>query len=396
MNYNDCNPEIVTFPTRVLIFIGSLIGGGAERVSAALAGYLVVRGYEVTLVTMNSGKHDFYAVDYRVQRISMNLTGENAGLGKVIANIKRILALRAFIRKQRADVVIGMITTSAILAILACLGLPTKVIVSERNFPGRKATDAIWALLRKALYRSADIHVAQTREIAVWLERNVSARNIQVIANSVVWPLPEGLPRVVPSDVVDPSSRVALAVGNKAEQKGFDLLVSAFARVARDRRDWQLVILGLGSDEDRTLDQRKRLMRLADELDVVDRFHLPGRVGNMADWYQRADLFVLSSRFEGFPNVLLEAMAAGCACVAFDCDTGPRDIITDGRDGLLVPAEDVEALATAMADLMDDDELRSRLGAVATEVRQRFSEERILGQWRALIDGLTSVSGQKV
>ncbi len=381
---------------KILVFIGSLIGGGAERVSVALAGYLVARGYEVSLVTIDSPKHDFYSVDHRVHRISLNLAGENFGLGKVAANYKRIQALRTVIRAQRSDVVIGMITTSAILAILACLGLPTKVIVSERNFPGRKTTNRIWTFLRKVLYRSADAHVAQTREIAMWLERNVSAHNIQVIANSVVWPMPDGLPKIMPKDVVHPSSRVVLAAGGKAKQKGFDLLVPAFARVALNRRDWQLVILGLDNNADKVSNQRKRLIRLAAELNVADQFHLPGRVGNMADWYQRADLFVLSSRYEGFPNVLLEAMAAGCACVAFDCETGPRDIISNGHNALLVPAEDGVALATAMAALMDDDGLRNRLGTAATEVRQRFSEEHILGKWQALIDGLTPVSGQKV
>ncbi len=270
------------------------------------------------------------------------------------------------------------------------------MIASERNFPGHRPTDPAWAFLGKLAYPFADCHMAHTWEGALWLERNVSAHNIQVIANSVVWPMPDGLPKIMPKDVVHPSSRVVLAAGGKAKQKGFDLLVPAFAWVTRNRRDWQLVILGLDNNADKVSNQRKRLIRLAVELEVADRFHLPGRVGNMADWYQRADLFVLSSRFEGFPNVLLEAMAAGCACVAFDCDTGPRDIITDGHNGLLVPAENVEALAMAMADLMDDDELRGRLGTAATEVRQRFSEEHILGKWQALIDGLTPVSDQKV
>ena len=367
------------------MFIGSLTGGGAERVTVALSRYLIDRGYEVSLVTMHSSERDFYAVDQRLRRVSLGLTGTRRGIGKVFANLERLRALRRVVKEHQADVVIGMMTTESVLAILACAGLPAKAIVSERNFPGRKAVARPWAILRRLCYRWAGAHVAQTREAARWLEENTAARNVTIVANSVAWPVPSVPPRVDPASLVNADRRLVLAVGTKPGQKGFDLLIAAFAAVAVGNPDWDLAIVGPGAGAE----AGRAVAALADQtvaLGVGHRVHFPGRVGNVGDWYERADLFVLSSRYEGFPNVLLEAMAAGMASIAFDCDTGPRDIIHQGIDGVLVPAENVAALSDAMERLMRDAGERERLGHAATAVRERFSEEKLLGSWREIID----------
>ena len=114
------------------------------------------------------------------------------------------------------------------------------------------------------------------------------------------------------------------------------------------------------------------------------RVHLAGRAGNVGQWYAAADLYVMSSRFEGFPNTLVEAMAHGLPAVSFDCDTGPRDIIRHGIDGLLVPVENEAALEMALRQLMANDALRSQLGVKAQEVRQRFSMELVAKRWEKL------------
>jgi glycosyltransferase involved in cell wall biosynthesis len=115
---------------------------------------------------------------------------------------------------------------------------------------------------------------------------------------------------------------------------------------------------------------------------MSDRIHLPGVVGNVADWYERADLFVMSSRFEGFPMTLAEALAAGLPAVSYDCETGPRDLIEDGVTGRLVrPVEDIGELAAALSEVMTDDTERARMATRATSVRDRYSLERILGMW---------------
>ena len=167
-----------------------------------------------------------------------------------------------------------------------------------------------------------------------------------------------------------------LAVGTKPHQKGFDRLLAAFARLAPRHPSWHLVILGLdpasGSHRRAVADLVAQWQ--ADPL-LRQRVHLPGPVGNVADWYGACDLFVLSSRYEGFPNVLLEAMVSGCACLACACPTGPEEIVRHGQDGWLVPAEaDAALLERELERLIDDPLLRRRLGSEARAVRQRYGE----------------------
>ncbi len=116
---------------------------------------------------------------------------------------------------------------------------------------------------------------------------------------------------------------------------------------------------------------------------------MPGRAGNVGDWYDSAHLYVLTSRFEGLSNTLLESMASGLAAVSFDCDTGPREIVREGVDGVLVrPNGDVPALCQALDAVMSDDNGRGRMAQAATEVRDRFSAARVLQKWQELFDGV--------
>jgi glycosyltransferase involved in cell wall biosynthesis len=173
---------------------------------------------------------------------------------------------------------------------------------------------------------------------------------------------------------------VILAMGRLDPQKGFDMLLDAFGRIAGRHPTWDLAIAGDGAQRDALLSQARLL-------GVDHRTHLLGHVGNVQDWYERADLFVMSSRFEGFPNALLEAMACGCPAVSFDCDTGPRELIDNGVNGTLVPPEKGAAgLAVAIDRLIGDAELRHAFGLSAAQVRQRLALSRIARQWEQLFD----------
>ena len=166
-----------------------------------------------------------------------------------------------------------------------------------------------------------------------------------------------------------------LAVGTKADQKGFDRLVRWWIPLAQADAGLQLVIVGLDERPYHGRDQQADLRALlVDQPELQARLHFPGRVGNMGDWYVRAQLFVLSSRYEGFPNVLLEAMAAGCCCVAADCPQGPADLIQDGVNGRLLPdtasdAQWVQVLTVLLADRVE----RQCLAAKAMEVRELYA-----------------------
>lgn len=171
-----------------------------------------------------------------------------------------------------------------------------------------------------------------------------------------------------------PAGRRVVAVGRLVAQKGFDLLLQAFARLQGRYPDWSLVIVGEGP-------LRAELEGLVERLGLSGRVFLPGLVQAVPALLKRCDLFVLASRYEGFPNALGEAMAAGLPVIAADCPTGPRELVRHGVDGLLVPPEDPATLAEAMDRLMGDGEERRRLAGRAVEVTARFSEEKVLALW---------------
>jgi glycosyltransferase involved in cell wall biosynthesis len=178
-------------------------------------------------------------------------------------------------------------------------------------------------------------------------------------------------------------------MGRLVRQKGFDLLVEAFARVASMHPDWRVVILGEGAE-------RANLTASIHAAGLVDRVSLAGFASAPERAMRQADLFVLPSRFEGFPNSLLEAMAEGMPCISFDCPTGPKELIEHDVSGWLVPAEDVAALAKGLDMLMGSAELRIRLGAQARGVQQSYSLAAILDKWNRLLESLSERPAPRV
>ena len=181
----------------------------------------------------------------------------------------------------------------------------------------------------------------------------------------------------------DTDAKRVVAAGRLARRKGFDRLLRAWARVAQGRAGWELWIFGAGPE-------KPRLRALARELGVDAGVRLAGQTSRMAEELAASSLFALSSRREGFPMVLLEAMGVGLPVVAFDCPTGPRDIVSDGVDGYVVPDGDVAALAAALAELMDDAGRRRRFGAAAVEKAARFERAAIAARWETLLGELAA------
>ena len=170
-----------------------------------------------------------------------------------------------------------------------------------------------------------------------------------------------------------------IAIGRLIRLKGYDLLLSAFAEAAEEFPEWQMDIFGQGP-------LREELEKQRDQLGLENRVHFRGITTDIDAELERSDIFVLASRIEGFPNVLLEAMAAGVAVIAADCRFGPGEIIDDGNNGLLVPAENIPALTQALKRLMSDAGLRGKLGNAARVVQERYAEEKIVNRWKNLIE----------
>lgn len=370
---------------KIIIFIGSLTSGGAERVAVSLSKYLSIsKNYQVIFVTLDGSQSDFYTLHHSVKRIAMDLSGATSGIGKYFKNLQRIIAFRRIVKAEKPDIVLGMITRHAVISILSCIFLPVKVVVSERNYPGKRKNHSVWEALRKYTYRYADAHVVQTSKIAEWLKKNTKSTNIHIIPNSIFWPLEKYEPILAPFDYLKQGENLILAVGSLKEQKGFDLLIEAVSRFLKNYPNWKLVILGGAVDEEERQagdSLYKIYQKLISEYSLNKQVLLPGKAGNVGEWYQVADIFVLSSRFEGFPNVLLEAMASGTACVAFDCDTGPRDLIRNQINGILVKELNTSELGNAIEKLMSDTKLRNSLALKAIQVREKYNGNNIFENW---------------
>ncbi|WP_349292111.1 glycosyltransferase [Noviherbaspirillum sp. L7-7A] len=282
------------------------------------------------------------------------------------------------IREIRPDAALAMMTNANVILALACRGLPRFCAVgSEHIYPAQVSVGRVWEVLRRIHYRGLHAVAALTPECREWIMRNTSAKQAPVIPNAAGWPLPLQEPVLPPDSLCRRGRRILLGVGRLSYQKNFPLLIDVFARLAPSHPDWDLVILGAGPDHEALRGQ-------AAEQGLSDRVFLPGVVGNLRHWYERADLYVMSSHFEGFPNTLAEALAHGLPAVSVDCDTGPRDIIRHDVDGLLTPVGDRNALEQALSLVMADEALRARLGARAVDARERFSMERVAGMWESL------------
>lgn len=359
---------------RLVLVISSLGGGGAERVMTLLANAWVARGDEVTLITLASDRMDRYPLDPAVRRIALDVAGRSAHVLAAIGhNVVRIRALRHAIAASRPDAVISFIAESNVRVLIAAAGLRVPVIVSERIFLTAHHVRGIWRALRRWSYPRAAAIVAQTQRCAAELQ-TLARRQVDVIANPVsIEPCTDGAG--TPGHA---GGHTLLAVGRLARQKGFALLIDAFADIAARHPDWNLVILGEGP-------LREALARRIGERNLVGRVSMPGFDARVRNAMRRADLFVMSSLYEGFPNALLEAMTEGLACVSFDCDAGPGELIEHRSNGWLVPTGDVPALAAALDALMGDAGLRARLGQHAREVGTTYSLATILEQWNSLV-----------
>ncbi|MEK7778736.1 MAG: glycosyltransferase family 4 protein [Pseudomonadota bacterium] len=366
---------------KILFCVSAMSSGGAERVAANLANAWVERGYQVTLVVTYSKRGEcFYALSDKIELCYLSDLVGNFHRLDLFIQFKRLLALRHLIKTIQPDVVLSFLTNVNVATILAAWGSGYAAIVSERTYPPVRSIGRFYESLRKLTYPYAASVVMQTHKGLSWLQDEIPRANGAVIPNPIPYPLSVFEPKLAPQTLLANGRKLLLGVGRLADQKRFDCCLLSFATLAKRYADWDLVILGEGP-------LRGALESQIKVLGLESRVYLPGGVGNVGDWYARADLYVMSSSFEGFPNTLVEAMAHGCAVVSYDCNTGPRDIIRDGEDGLLVnPVGDVTALTSALDQLMGDDKRRERMAQKAVDVRERFSQASILAMWDELFD----------
>jgi glycosyltransferase involved in cell wall biosynthesis len=342
--------------------------GGVPRTVLNLSNYLA-RDRQVEIISVKrAGRRPRYPIDESVTVTF--LQNESPA------------ALREALRRRKPSVVISSRPSLHQMAVRVADGRHVLIGQEHNNFETRTANLEIRTRLEEALDGLDAFTVLTESDAHDYRQLRPEARvRISVIRNA----LPFGVADSAPS-LTNP---VIIAAGRLVPEKGFDRLIEAFAVVAPDHPDWELHICGIGPAEE-------DLRRLGDERGLGDRLRLLGHVDDLDSRMRSAALFAMASKYEGFAMVLIEAMSQGLPGVAYDCPRGPREVIRNGVTGFLVPDGDHEAYVAAMSELVEDLELRRRMGAAALGQSAEYTVERVGGQWEALIDELVRDHNQRI
>jgi glycosyltransferase involved in cell wall biosynthesis len=395
LRYVRAEPDPSLDPDRkVYILLVSAWGmGGTIRAAINLAGYLADHKEVEIVSTYRRREEPYFAFDPRVKVTALDDERPGATplhqrpLRAVLRRIPSALYHPADIRKHNHSlwtdirlvrllrgargVMIGSRPGHNIL--VADLKVPGLVGIGLEQMNLRShAKNLRKAMLRR--YQDLDGLAVLTEQ-----DRQEYARAMDGTAPPM-WRIPNTVARVEPPRA-DLGAKRIFAAGRYTAQKGYDFLIPAFAPVAAAHPDWELKLCGRGKDTE-------KLRALIAEHGLEDRVILDGPTDDVPGEMAQASIYALSSRFEGFPLVLIEAMSKGMACVAADCPTGPADIVDDHRNGLLVPARDVEALSAALMEMVSDEDLRRRCGDAAVETAERFTMAAIGPKWDAMLQSL--------
>lgn len=364
---------------RISLVISSLGSGGAERVLTGIANFLQEKGHDITLITYLAATSDYYILNPEINRVRLDCGANSKSIIQGSFNaFKRVEVLRHAILGSKPDRVISFIDRCNVLTLLACVGTNIPVIVSERTNPIYYPIGKTWNVLRKLLYRRADQLVIQTENLNHWAQSHINKSRISVIPNALDADRLNEINNAYRIDNKLPWQKSIITMGRFTHEKGHDLLLRSVKPLLEKNLDWGLEIIGDGP-------LKSNLISLTNELGLQDRVFFHGKVNIPFNLLKSADIFVLPSRIEGFPNVLLEAMSLGLPCVSFNCPSGPSDMIDDNHNGLLVEKEDVKSMTKAIKRCMDSEDLRVRLGLEAKNIIYSYTEEQIMSKWESIL-----------
>lgn len=368
---------------KIMLLVSSLNMGGAERVASILSNAWATRGDEVTVVlTYSQVSSTFYELASEVDVIHLS-TRVSSQKKSAVHYAKRLLALRALIKQKKPDVIVSFLANVNIAAVIASRQLHIPVVCCERRNP-QQTFGVLLEWLCKKTYPYADVLLAQTSACTNLMRKiHPKAKKVAAIAN----PLSDEIFSFKKNWEKKPR-KVLCSLGRLVHEKQMDKLILAFSRLAHSFSDWDLHIYGDGP-------LRAQLAALANELNVNHRVIFKGAVTNPWEALaNKADIFVLCSKSEGFPNALLEAMAVGLPCISLDFPFGAREMSDNGNNAVLVPQDDMQVLETEMMRLMQDENVRIELGAKARKyVQINYSLNRIMSCWDNLLFDLALSHG---
>ena len=348
----------ITKNSRVCFFIGTLGNGGAERVVSILTRHLAQMQISVEIVLYYDSV-PFYDIhpDVKITYVERETASKNI--------LKNVLWLRRYFI-QNADIVISFLAQFNMLALAASFATGIPVIVADRNDPRHMPKQAPVRLARNLVYRLANVVVVQTQHNKVYFSKAIQ-KKCKIIYNPVDLQDKKGL-----ALRTEKKKRIVSAA-RLMKQKNQIMLIDSFAQIKRDYPDYTLTIYGEGPF-------RSELEKRIEELGLGSSVLLPGKVQNVFDCVADAELFVLSSDFEGMPNALIEAMCLGLPVVSTRV-SGATDLIQNGENGLLADAGDLDQLTDCMRRMLADSELRNNCARNAVNLNELLRTETIMNQW---------------
>jgi len=361
---------------KIMCVISTMQAGGAERVMAWLCRSLSLLGHGITLICLDKGDQPpAYALPDSVKVIYMDvLESSNTVLAAIRANFFRVYKIRSVIRNDNPDAIISFMHETNVIVLLSNIGTGIPAIVSEHTTPVRR-TKLFWSVARSIVYLLADRITVLSEYFKAHYVRWLQYK-IVVIPNPVI---PVAASEI---GVTSTERKRILAVGRLVELKGFDVLIHAFTEVASLYPEWDVVILGAGPEFE-------KLNNLIEELGLLGRITLVGYVEDVVSFYRACDIFVLSSRIEGFPMVLLEAMLNGLPVIATDCSEAINEIVENGVNGIVVPPDSVESLRDALVELISNEPKMREFGTESCKDLDRYCEKSIIDGWGRLLMGVT-------
>lgn len=354
---------------KICFFSGDINrAGGTERVSATIANGLIMNGYRVYFLSLENGEDPFYELDSSIDITSLHMEGKS----KKSSFFKIINKLRNYLHANDIDYIVGIDVILSIFTIPAAFKLKTKVIAWEHFSYSAKVGNMLQnserSVGRWLSCKFAKAIVTLTEdESMIYKDHMKCSAEIIKIFNPVA---------MQENERSHLDAKNVLAIGRLTHIKGFDLLLRAWKIVKEDDSEWVLTIVGSGEEE-------KKLLDLAVELKISDSIKLIPNTKKIEQFYMSASIYVMSSRSEGLPMVLLEAKSFGLPIVSFSCKSGPRIIVNDEVDGYLVEEENYQELAKKMLELMNDKDLRKKMGDEASK-DDRFELNNIVREWENL------------
>lgn len=348
--------------SRIVIVLPHLRYGGAQRVASLLADGWLGQGHDVAVIALTTGGQE---IRFPKEVRQINLFDRPPRwtvfhLAGAFRTLRLIVRLRSCLKRSRATHVVSFLRATNVKIIPACLGLGVRLVISERNDPSKQHVSKLWDILAALFYKYPDAVTANSHRVIAMLGATVPHAKLAYLPN------PLGTPPQCKVKLLRPT---ILAVGRIVPQKGYDVLLRAFAAAGLDT--WQLVVLGNGSIQ-------SQMKALSETLGIEKQILWLGYSGNPFPYYRSADIFVSSSHFEGTSNSLLEAMQCGLPPVV---TSASDEIVSHERNGLVVPTGDCVSLGRALSRLASDAELRARLARGAEARAADFHISRTLPVW---------------